>query len=203
VNDDDAALAALVARSADGDEQAYGMLVDRFGGLVWHIARSSGLSREDAADVSQTVWLRFVEQLGRLHEPARAGAWLATTARRECMAVSRSRARARPIDLVDLETRGGLPPVSAVGTAALEAEERAAAVRLAFAELPERCRTLLRLLCADPPTPYKVVAAALDMAIGSIGPSRQRCLEQLGSHSAIACITEGGRSSPGSMGDSS
>ena len=194
-------MAVLVGRAAAGDQRAYDELVERFGRLVWHVARSCGLGREDAADVSQVVWLRFVEQLGKLHDPARVGSWLATTARREGVAVARRRARDQPVDLSALEDRGGLPGVAPVGTSAIEAAERADAVRAAFAELPERCRALLRLLCADPPTPYKVVAGALDMAIGSIGPSRQRCLELQSRHPAIACITESARPSPESMGD--
>ncbi len=189
---------ALVARAAGGDQAAYEALVDRFGRLVWHIARSCGLDGDDAADVSQTVWLRFVEQLPRLREPARAGAWLATTARREAMAVAHR--RVRPIDLVELEDRGGLPPVPPLDASTLEADERASAVRQAFSDLPQWCRALLRLLCADPPTPYRVVAVALDMAVGSIGPSRQRCLAQLSRHPAMACISEGGRRSGGGMG---
>ncbi len=199
--DDDGAVAALVARAARGEQTAYDELVDRFGRLVWHIARSSGLDAHDAADVSQTVWLRFVEQLARLHDPARAGAWLATTTRRECMAVTRRRARVQPIDLTDPDARIGLPSTAPLDAAALEADERGAAVRLAFAALPERCQALLRLLGADPPVPYKVVAGALDMAVGSIGPTRQRCLEQLASHPAIECIMESPRRSSKGMGD--
>jgi len=203
VDDDAAVVAGLVARAAEGDRHAYDALVERYGRLVWHIARSAGLDATDAADVSQTVWLRFVEQITRLRDPARAGAWLATTARRECATVSRRRARSVPIDLVEFEDRGGLPVVDPVDASALEAADRAAAVRLAFASLPERCRNLLRLLCADPPVRYKVVAEALDLAVGSIGPKRQRCLEQLASHPAIACITEGGRASSQGMEDAS
>jgi RNA polymerase sigma factor (sigma-70 family) len=75
----------LVRGAAEGDERAWAHLVEEFGGLVWAIARAYGLSEHDAADVSQRTWQRLVENLDRLHHPARLGAWLATTARRQCM----------------------------------------------------------------------------------------------------------------------
>src|SRR4051794_19123105 len=86
-------VAELVAAAAEGDQVAWDGLVDRFNGLVWSVARAHRLSPVDAADVVQTTWLRLVEHLGRLQEPERVGAWLATTARRECLRILRSSAR--------------------------------------------------------------------------------------------------------------
>jgi RNA polymerase sigma factor (sigma-70 family) len=198
VDDRATQVATLMGRAGAGERSAYDALVGMFGGLVWHIARTWGLSPEDAADVSQTVWLRFVEQLERIREPERVGAWLATTTRRECQATSRRRARVVPVDLVDLERQGTshLPGIEAVDASRLETTDRAAAVRLAFAQLPERCRDLLTLLFADPPLSYDEIAVTLDMRIGSIGPTRQRCLKGLKAHPEIARINDPARDSP-------
>ena len=78
-------LAELVRAAAKGDQRAWEGLIGRFGGLVWSVARAHGLSRADAADVSQTAWLRLVEHLDRLRDPERVGTWLASTTRHEAL----------------------------------------------------------------------------------------------------------------------
>ncbi|MGQ0616602.1 MAG: RNA polymerase sigma factor [Acidimicrobiia bacterium] len=188
MHDDGAEVGALVARAIAGDRGGYDALVDRFGRLVWHIARTYGLGPDDAADASQMVWLRFVEQLEHIREPSRAGAWLATTTRHECLAILRRRARTTPVDLFAIAAADGLHQEEAVGSERLEATDRAEAVRRAFADLPERCRALLGLLSQDPPASYDEVSAALDVPVGTIGPTRQRCLKRLRRHPAIAGI---------------
>jgi RNA polymerase sigma factor (sigma-70 family) len=170
---DMAEVAELVAAAAEGDQVAWDGLVDRFNGLVWSVARAHRLSPVDAADVVQTTWLRLVEHLGRLQEPERVGAWLATTARRECLRVLRH--SARQVVTEELPEQVSTEPPDA----ALLAEERDRALWQAFGGLSERCQTLLRILVAEPPPSYDEVSAALDMPIGSIGPTRQRCLERL------------------------
>ena len=169
--------AALVAAAADGDRTAWEQLVDRHGGLVWAVARSFRLSDADAADVVQTAWLRLVENLGRLREPDRVGSWLATTARHESLAVLRRSARTVPTD-VEVLVGSTDPDEPAVGSA-LESQQDAEALWAAFEGLGERCARLLRVLMADPPPRYAEVSAALDMPVGSIGPTRARCLRQL------------------------
>jgi RNA polymerase sigma factor (sigma-70 family) len=170
---DMAEVAELVQAAADGDRDAWDALVDRFNGLVWSVARSHRLSTIDASDVVQTTWLRLVENLSRLQDPERVGAWLATTARRESLRTLRQSARQVPTE--------ELPevPEDARLDAALLVEERDRALWQAFGELSERCQALLRILVADPPPSYEDISAALDMPIGSIGPTRQRCLERL------------------------
>src|SRR3954469_22921097 len=92
-----AGLTELVLSAADGDQQAWDALVDRFAGLVWSIARAHRLSATDAADVSQTTWLRLVEHLRRIRDPERVGAWLAAAARPASPRAPRPRGRpARP-----------------------------------------------------------------------------------------------------------
>jgi RNA polymerase sigma factor (sigma-70 family) len=194
-------VAALVARAAAGEQRAYDALVDRFAGLVWAICRNFGLRTADAADVSQTVWLRMVEQLGRIRDPERVGAWLATTARHECLAVLRKGSRLVPTD--DLMFPEAAPPSRTTSGASapvdldrIDAHVQRTAVRTAFLALDERCRTLLGLLHADPPATYDEITAALGMPKGSIGPTWQRCLAKLRQHPAIAGISGDAGDSP-------
>jgi RNA polymerase sigma factor (sigma-70 family) len=166
-------VAELVSAAAEGDQGAWNELVDRYNGLVWSVARSHRLSTPDASDVVQTTWLRLVEHLDGLQDPERVGAWLATTARREALRALRHAARQTPTEELP-ET----PTDEHLGAALLEAE-RDQALWKAFGGLSERCQTLLRILVADPPPSYDEVSGALDMPIGSIGPTRARCLERL------------------------
>jgi RNA polymerase sigma factor (sigma-70 family) len=163
-----------VAAAARGDRAAWDALVDRYNGLVWATARGHRLSDADAADVVQTTWLRLVEHLTRIQDPERVGAWLVTTARRESLRVIAATGRIVPTDhaeeIVDDRGRPG---------DALLAQERAALLRRALDALSASCRTLLRVLAADPPPSYEEVSAALGMPIGSIGPTRQRALARL------------------------
>lgn len=179
-----AGLAELVRAAADGDQEAWDAIVDRFAGLVWSIARAHRLSPTDAADVSQTTWLRLVEHLGRLRDPERVGAWLASTARHECLRVIRHAGRFVADPDVDLDAVATEPEPSAL----LLATERTSALWRAVEALPERCRLLIRALMADPPPSYEDIAEAFGIPIGSIGPTRARCLDQLRRRPEIAGI---------------
>ena len=166
----------LVRSAAAGDEQAWAQLVDRFAGVVWAVARSHRLSAADAADVSQTTWLRLVEHLGRLEQPERVGAWLATTARRESLRVLRMGGRQVPTGAeLDLEPAVDQSDVDAQ----LIVEERDRMLNEMVKRLPARCQVLLRFLSADSRLSYRQLSEALDMPIGSLGPTRGRCLEHL------------------------
>ena len=175
---------SLVKAAAEGDEAAWRAIVERFSGLVWAVARSFRLSPSDASDVYQTVWLRLAENLLRIQNPDQLGAWLATTARHESLRLIRGRGRAVLMDdatLVDL-----LPADEATPElAALEAEHasleahRVKQMWRAFRQLPARCQQLLRVLMATRRPSYAEAAAALDVPVGSIGPTRARCLQQL------------------------
>lgn len=171
-----AATADLVRDAALGDPDSWDVLVDRFTPLLWSIARGFRLDSADAADVVQTAWLRLLENVDRINDPEHVGAWLATTARRECLRQLRRTGRERPTETEDLDAVDTSLP-------SLEAEllvaERDAELWRAFERLPDRCRTLLRVLMADPPPSYDEVSAALDMPVGSIGPTRGRCLDRL------------------------
>jgi RNA polymerase sigma factor (sigma-70 family) len=170
-------LTDLVRAAAAGDDFSWNLLVDRFAGMVWAVARSYRLTASDAADVSQTTWLRLVQHLDRIEQPERVGAWLATTARREALRVARQGSRQLPVG--DDITADVVVGEEAANDAALLADERARALWTLVNRLPARCQLILRLLTADPPLSYRELAEALEMPIGSIGPTRARCLEHL------------------------
>lgn len=174
---DDEPVAPLVRAAAEGDRAAWDALAERFSPRVWRVIRAFRLSAADSADVNQTVWLRLVENLDRIVEPERLAAWLATTARNECLAVIRRAGRQRPVDAADeLDDR---PAATPDVEHRLLAGERQVAVRQAFQLLGDRCQLLLRLWATDPRPSYAEIGAALDMPIGSIGPTRGRCLQEL------------------------
>jgi RNA polymerase sigma factor (sigma-70 family) len=170
-------LSDLVGSAAKGDQRAWQGLVERFSGLVWSVARAYGLSEADAADVAQTAWLRLVENLDRVRDAQRVGAWLATTARHEALRILRVAGRQLPVgDDAELEPSD---PVQVTPESLALASEQHSILWQAFAALPPSCLRLLRVLMADPPPSYQEAAAALDIPIGSIGPTRRRCLERL------------------------
>lgn len=191
----DEPVAELLAGAAEGDAAAWERLVDRFAGLVWSVARAHGLSPADAADVSQTVWLRLVEHLGRIRDAERLPGWLSTTTRNESLRVLRNQQRQVPADDPFGEDADD-DDASAVD-AALLARERDSLVWAAFERLSTPCQLLLRLLMADPPPSYQEIGETLGMPVGSIGPTRARCLERLRATPEISRITAAPRGSLG------
>lgn len=175
--------AALVQAAADGDAAAWKALVEGLSPLVWSVVRAHRLSDADAHEVYQTAWFRFAQHLGRIREPGKAGAWLASTARHECLKVIRSAQRLTLTDdprLLDRVSEEGTPEQSLLDAEEAAAQsERVRRLWQEFEELGERCRQLLRVLMATPPPSYQDVSAALGIAVGSIGPLRQRCLRRL------------------------
>jgi RNA polymerase sigma factor (sigma-70 family) len=169
----DGSLTDLINAAAAGDERAWEMLVARFRGLVWSIVNSYRLEPADAADVVQTTWLRLVQHIGRIHQPLALGGWLATTARRECLRALRLAGREQPTEEQYLEVAG--PPEADPQDHVVIAETDRVLWE-SVDRLSPRCRKLLRLLMADPRPSYRDISASLNMPIGSIGPSRARCL---------------------------
>jgi RNA polymerase sigma factor (sigma-70 family) len=170
--------AELVRDASLGDAGAWSALVDRFAPLVWSIARSYRLSQQDAADVSQTTWLRLAEHIDRVREPERVGAWLATTAGRESLAVIRRRQRQVPSEEVTLSQALDDDVSDQTVECMLKAAQSEELWR-AFSALPARSQFLLRLLFADPQPSYQEIARLTGMPLGSIGPTRARCLQEL------------------------
>ncbi|BCJ65623.1 RNA polymerase sigma factor [Polymorphospora rubra] len=177
----DADSSTLVAAATAGDRDAWNALVDRYAGLVWATARAFRLNDADAADVSQVTWLRAVEHLDNLRNPAALSSWLVTTTRREALNLLRQRRsgalpEADGAEVVDDEQP---PPWHDILV-----DERNRELWAAFRRLSARCQTLLRLLVIDPAGSYTKVAAALDVPVGSLGPTRARCLTTLRGHLA-------------------
>lgn len=170
-------IAALVRRAADGDKQAWNRLVDQYGRLIWSITVRFKLAESDAADVVQTTWMRLIEHIDRIEQPDRIGSWLAATARNECL---RHVAARKKIVLVreNVEFDGADHHGPEVDEALLAAE-RAQVVRDAMAHLPAQWQQLLELLMADPPISYAEISDQLGVPVGSIGPTRGRCLAKL------------------------
>ena len=164
-------------------------LIERYAPLVWSICRRHRLGRADADDVAQSVWLRLVDQLDRVSEPAALSGWLATTTRRECIRVlSAASGLHATVYTLDVEN---LPDTRA-GTAEQEllAAERHAALREAFGQLPPNGQQLIALLIADPPVPYADISTRLGIPVGSIGPTRSRYLDKMRRYPAIAALLQ-------------
>ncbi|MFD5825245.1 RNA polymerase sigma factor [Lentzea sp. NPDC060358] len=179
-------IAALVSAAAEGDQSAWNEIVDRYTPLVVSVIYKHRLRPADAADVNQTLWLRLVEQIGRLREPEALPGWIATTTRNECLRVLRVQQRTHLYDPLTSSDALEPEPVDADVEAELLAVERRQALRDGFAELTEQCKRLLTKLMTDPPPSYQVVSEELAMPVGSIGPTRIRCLEKLRKTAAVS-----------------
>ena len=169
---------ALVVAARAGDADAWAGLIERFGASLWLIARNCGIDAAEANDVVQTTWERLLHHLDRIREPERLVGWLAITARREAVRVAQARSRRIPSgDLREgIEDAGSsvrLPEDELLRT------ERQHEVLRGVDGLKPACRRLFELLSADPPLSYAEIALMTGMKIGSIGPTRARCLECL------------------------
>ena len=187
----DSPVSDLVAQARSGDKQAWDALVERYAPLIWSICRSHRLGDADAEDVGQGVWLHLVQHLDTIRDPAALPGWLATTTRRECLRVlGAARGPAGAGYALDVETIPDEQSMSAEQE--LLAAERHAALRAAFLDLPPCGQRLILLLIEDPPVPYAEISARLGIPVGSIGPTRGRCLDKLRGHPAIAALTDSG-----------
>ena len=184
---DDSWVIDVVTRARTGEKQAWDALVERYAPLIWSICRRYRLGGADADDAGQSVWLRLLEHLDRIRDPAALPGWLATTTQRECGRVLR--AARRPQALGHALDAGNIPDEQ-TGTAEHELllAERNAALREAFMRLPLDCQRLIAMLIQDPPVPYAKISAELGIPVGSIGPTRRRCLEKLRRDPAIAAV---------------
>ena len=163
-------------RWRDGDQGAMDDLVVLLSPVLWQVVRGCGLDRETAEDVVQTTWLALVRSADGISEARAVSGWLCTTARREAWRVSRQGARQTPAaeEILDLH----LPDEPAPEQQVVLDDENA---RLwdCLKQLPDRCQRLLRIVAAAPRPDYTAIASDLGMPVGSIGPTRGRCLEKL------------------------
>jgi RNA polymerase sigma factor (sigma-70 family) len=179
------AVTGLVIRARNGDKQAWDALVDRYAPLIWSICRKHRLDDADTDDVAQSVWLRLVDQLDKIRDPAALPGWLATTTRRECGRILRTARGPHPAGYPP-DTQGIPDQQGVTAEEELLAAEAHAALREAVSHLPPRDRQLIAALTQDPPLRYAEISAKLGIPVGSIGPVRRRCLAKIRRHPAIA-----------------
>lgn len=170
----DKASVAFTAYQA-GDRQRMGELVDLLTPLLWHTARGQGLSGHRAEDVVQTAWLRLVEHAEGITTPKAVVAWLITTVRRESWRTGRAAGRENG-DLDDVPE--AMSPEPSPEDAAI-LHDRQVILWRHMAGLNERCQHLLRVVAFAERPDYATIAETLGMPVGSIGPTRGRCLSAL------------------------
>jgi RNA polymerase sigma factor (sigma-70 family) len=169
-------LVALVRAAGAGDEHAWNELVSRYDRLVRHVVRAHGIDAATSEDIVQVTWCRLVQHLGNVRQPERLGAWLATTARNECLHVLRRFGRETPFE--DEMLHALIPDDHEEDDVDREGLEEL--VMRAFHTLDEQQRGLLRLVLLTEPKPsYAEIGAALGRPVGSIGPTLGRCIEKL------------------------
>jgi RNA polymerase sigma factor (sigma-70 family) len=166
----------LFTAARAGDSVAFDSLVRELNPLLWHVVRAQGLGSEEAADVVQTTWLELVQRLRDIRSPQALTGWLVTTARRQAWHV-RSRQRRHGHEATDAIT--DVPDAEAGPPDLLEATERQRVLWRHVRSLSDRCRELLRIVAFVDRPDYEVVAEALAMPRGSVGPTRGRCLAKL------------------------
>lgn len=163
-------------RWAAGDPAGLDDLVAVMTPVLWHVVRSYRLSESAAEDVIQTTWLALVRRRAAILDSVAIGGWLTTTARREAWRVAQGDGRALPVAVEDLEPR--IPAEHSAEEAAVE-HDQDDQLWAAVDGLPERCRRLLRIVAFENRPDYRELASDLGMPVGSIGPTRGRCLAKL------------------------
>jgi RNA polymerase sigma factor (sigma-70 family) len=163
-------------RWQDGAEPALDELVRIMSPVLWHVVRATGLDRGASEDVVQNTWLTLVRSAESVRDAQAITRWLCTAARREAWRVSKSTARTRPVEDEVIDAR---MPAQTSPEAEVIGDDERARLWQALARLPERCQRLLRIVAWEPRPDYSSVADSLGMPIGSIGPTRRRCLDKL------------------------
>ena len=168
--------AALFSAYREGDQARMGELVELLTPILWHTVRAQRLDRDSAEDIVQSTWLALVRGSQTIADPQAVLQWLIVTARREAWRVARRSSR---ITVRDLEEDEAVTPQRDLPEERVLQSDVEVRLWQHIAELPERCRALLRVIAfADRPD-YAAVAKALGMPVGSIGPTRGRCLAKL------------------------
>jgi RNA polymerase sigma factor (sigma-70 family) len=164
------------ARWGDGDASGLDELVRLMTPVLWHVVRAYRLPQDAAEDVIQTTWLALVRRRDAIQDPTAIGGWLTTTARREAWRVGSASARSRPV--LDEELAPRLPVAGSAEAEVVESDDRHR-LWAAVDALPPRCQRLLRVVAFENRPDYAQLAVDLDMPVGSIGPTRGRCLAKL------------------------
>jgi len=174
--DRNARIAGMVNAAREGSEDALGQIVTELSPLLWHVARAAGLSSCEAEDVVQTVWMRLLSHLDGIRTSAALTGWLVVTTRREAWRVRAAGRRQLP---ADHDWLAALPDTGPGSEEQVIIDDQRRALWVAIGQLSRRCQELLRIIAFVPHPDYQAVAAELGMAVGSIGPTRGRCLAKL------------------------
>ena len=169
-------LAKLVRAAGRDDPCAWDCLVAEYTPMLKGVARRHRLGPFEQDDVVQRTWIALVRHIGRLRDPASLPFWLSTTARRESLHILQEAAREVPNqELVDRQ----LPLGHDDGPTPVVDAERRDVARKAIAALPARQRALLSAFAVEPALSYKQVGERVGIPVGSVGPTRQRCIERM------------------------
>jgi RNA polymerase sigma factor (sigma-70 family) len=177
--------ATLLAAAARGDQRAWSLLVQSQSPMIRAIARRHRLSEADQDDVVQRTWLTLFRHAEEVRNPAALTGWLATTARRDCLAVL---AASKREILIDEPSRVDDVDAAAPDETVIQ-RERQAALQAALNSLPCHQRELMLMLLAKPAATYDQLSTALGIPRGSIGPTRQRCIARLRRNPHLARVT--------------
>jgi RNA polymerase sigma factor (sigma-70 family) len=170
----------LVDRCLAGEDLAWEVLVRRYRRLACAVPCRLGLSEHETEEVFHHTFVRLAEGVGRIKDRGRVRAWIVTTARR--LSIDAIRRRRSSEVATGPEILNERPATSLLPPEVLEEAERQHLVRHALLTLGDRCRRLLTLLfyhSSEQPPSYEMVSRELGIPIGSIGPTRARCLERL------------------------
>ncbi|MDF1604434.1 sigma-70 family RNA polymerase sigma factor [Nocardioides sp. YIM 152315] len=174
---------AVWARATDGfnrwtagDPAGLDDLVAVMTPVLWHVVRAYRLSDSAAEDVIQNTWLALVRRRAAILDPVAVGGWLTTTARREAWRTAGAKTTPTPVEDDDLEHV--LPQQRSAEESVVQHDD-GDRLWAAVDGLPERCRRLLRIVAFENRPDYRELATELGMPVGSIGPTRGRCLAKL------------------------
>jgi RNA polymerase sigma factor (sigma-70 family) len=166
----------LVKQCLQGSEAAWATLISKYKNLIYSIPVRYGFSQEDAADIFQAVCLDLLNELPRLRDPNALAGWLMQVTRNKCFHDKRAQQRQTPLGTEDQDAPA---PGEAPDDVIVQAQH-AQHLRQAILDLAPRCQKLIRMLFFEMPArPYEDVAKDLDVALGSIGFIRRRCLDKL------------------------
>lgn len=169
--------ATLVKQCLSGHEEAWSQLIDKYKALIYSIPVKYGLPPQEAADVFQSTCMELLMRLRELRDPRALPKWLIQVAHHKCYHWKRQQQR---LVSRDGEEEFPEPEVPAVAEEFIKQAQEEQMLREAMANLAPRCRRLVEMLFFESPSrPYTEVASELNLAVGSIGLTRQKCIESL------------------------
>ena len=172
--------ARLVKECVSGNEEAWSSLIEKYKALIYSIPVKYGLPPHEAADVFQSTCMELLTRLPQLREPRALPKWLMQVAHHQCYRWKRQQRR---VVSRDAEPDLPVPETPAIAESLVQQTQEEQMLRQAMAFLTPQCRRLVELLFFEvPPRPYSDVAAELGLAVGSIGFTRQKCIERLRRH---------------------